>query len=73
MSLFAPAQEISDLLSAALVAIRIAGIWILLCPATVAIEGYADMSGSLGEVEIFDNPPLIEGIEQRLDSTTNTS
>ena len=52
--------------------IRISGVWILLCPSAIAIEGDADMAGGLGEVEISDNPPLIKGVEQGFNSTTNT-
>ena len=52
---------------------RVGGIWILLRPTTIAIEGHANMARGLGEVEILDNPPLIEGVEQRLNLTTNTS
>ncbi len=48
-------------------------IWVLLRPATIAIEGDADMAWGLGEVEMGNNPPLIDWIEQRLNLTTNTS
>ena len=53
--------------------IGIARIWVLLRPATVAIESDPDMAGGLGEVEIFNNPPLIERVEERFDLATNTS
>jgi hypothetical protein len=46
------------------VAEGICGIRVLLRPATVSIEGHAYMARGLGEVEILDNPPLIEGIEE---------
>ena len=49
------------------------GIGVLLRPTAIAIEGYADMARGLAEVEIFDNPPLIKRVEQRLNLTTNTS
>jgi len=52
---------------------RVGGIWILLRPTAIAIEGHTNMARGLGEVEILDNPPLIEGVEQRLNLTTNTS
>ena len=54
-------------------AVRVARVRVLLRPTAIAIEGYADMARGLGEVEILDNPPLIKGIEQRFNLTTNTS
>ena len=54
-------------------AIGIGWIWVLLRPTAVAVEGYADMAWGLREVEVLDNPPLIERVEQRLNPITNTS
>ena len=51
----------------------VVGIGVLLRPTAIAIEGHTDMARGLGEVEILDNPPLIERVEQRLNLTTNTS
>jgi hypothetical protein len=42
----------------------VGGIRVLLRPAAISIEGHAYMARGLGEVEIFDDPPLIEGIEE---------
>jgi hypothetical protein len=72
MHLFAPTQQICDLLSPSLMAIRICRIGVELCPAAIAIECDSHMAWCFGEVEIFNNPPLIEWIEQGFDSTTNT-
>lgn len=54
-------------------AVRVARVRVLLRPTAIAIESYAYMAWCLGEVEILDNPPLIKGIEQRFNLTTNTS
>ena len=54
-------------------AIWIARVGVLLRPATVAVESHAYMARGLGEVEIFNNPPLIKRVEQRLNLITNTS
>jgi len=51
----------------------VGGIRILFRPATVTVKGHAYMAWGLGEVEILDNPPLIERVEKRLDLATNTS
>lgn len=72
MGLFAPLKEVDNLLGATFMAIRVCRVGILLCPSAIAIEGYADMARSLGEIEIAINPPLIKRVEQRLDRFTNT-
>ncbi len=54
-------------------AVGVAGIWVLLCPTTIAIKGHTDMARGFGEVEILNDPPLIKGIEERFNLTTNTS
>ncbi len=73
MGLFAPTQELDDLAAAALMAVGVIAVRVLLSPATIAIKGDTDMAWGLCKVEIFDNPPLIERVEQRFDLATNTS
>ena len=51
----------------------VGGIWVLFRPTTVTVKGHAYMAWGLGEVKIFDYPPLIERVEKRLDLATNTS
>jgi hypothetical protein len=63
MALFTPTQEVRNFLRPSLVAIGIVRIWVLLCPTTIAIEGHAYMARSLGEIEISNNPRLIEWVE----------
>ena len=54
-------------------AVGVIAIRVLLRPAAIAVESYPDMARGLCKVEIFDNPPLIERVEERFDLTTNTS
>ena len=53
-------------------AVRVIAIWVLLRPATIAIESHSDMAWSAREVEAANNPRLIERIEQGFNSPTNT-
>ena len=48
-------------------------IRVLFRPTPVAIESDPDMAWGLREVEILDDPPLVERVEQRLNLATNTS